>query len=134
MRLLTLYQISKSPSLKDLLDLLQRQSLPGHSRHVVRGHQSLAVLPLDLPLELPAIDTTGPMSQADCLSAISGTSPLTADAMIVGRPDHHLLDLSGPEMDIARAIELQIDLSDEDVHDLHVHLGLPIPGIGGIAA
>ncbi|KAJ5294067.1 hypothetical protein N7508_008888 [Penicillium antarcticum] len=125
--------ISKSPSLKDLLDLLQHQSLPGHPRRVAHGRQSSAVLPHDLPLEFLAIDTTGPMSQVDCLSAISGMSPLTAGAMIVVRHDHHPLDPSGPEMDIGRAIEPQKGLSDEGVLDLHVLPGLPILETGAIA-
>lgn len=133
MRLLTLFQISKFPSLKDLLVLLQCQSLPEHPRRVARGHRSSAVLPHDLPLESLAIDTTGPMSQVDCLSAISVMSPLTAGAMIVVRRGHPPLGPSGLEMDIGREIEPQKGLSDEDVLDLHVPLGLPIPEIDAIA-
>ncbi|KAJ5748907.1 uncharacterized protein N7511_010603 [Penicillium nucicola] len=125
--------ISKFPSLKDLLGLLQRQKLPEYPRHVARGHRSSAVLPYDLLLELLGIDMTGLMSIVDCLSAIFAMSPLTAGAMIGVRHDHHPRDLSGPEMDIARATELQKGLTDEDVLGRHVLLGLPIPEIAAIA-
>ncbi|KAJ9483192.1 hypothetical protein VN97_g10218 [Penicillium thymicola] len=132
MRLLTIFQISKFLSLKDLPGLPQRQSLPRHLRRVVRRHTSSAKLLHDLPLESLAIDTTGPMSQVDCLSAVSVMSPPIAGTMIVVYHAHRPLGLSA-DVDIGRVMELQKGLSDEGVLALHDLLALPISRINAIA-